>query len=53
LLGDGFGNFGPAVYYFANGGGGQSAIGDLDGDGKPDVAVFAVGGVTLIFNQSL
>ena len=39
LIGDGDGTFQPQVTYHTSGSGSSVAIGDLNGDGKPDLAV--------------
>ena len=41
LMNAGDGSFGPATKYEATGAGGRFAVGDLDGDGRDEVAIAA------------
>ena len=46
LLNDGHGHFGPAVTYPVGAGPRSVAVGDVNGDGKPDIITANFGGTT-------
>jgi len=52
LLGNGDGTFRAAQNFLAGGSPGSLAVGDFNGDGLPDVAVNAGGGVAILLNTA-